>query len=111
MKANEFRILGPELGETDSFIDVTVNGIDGEGTVYFSENGGGREWQLSNKEIRRLSNQNFMIEIENVEAHGLWDKADGVGGERKHNVTDDFADENTQEAQKSLFLAAYFETR
>jgi hypothetical protein len=111
MQSNEFRILGSELGETDSYVDVTISGIDEDGKIYFSENGGGRSWSVENGEARRLMNQNVMIPSSTVGAHALWGCVDDIGGERKHTITDDFADENAEEAQRALFLAAYFETR
>lgn len=111
MKENGFRVLGSELGEPDTFIDVSVEGIDGDGTVYFGEPDGKREWDLSASDVRRLTNNNFMVGSSEVEAHPLWDRAKAVGEDQKKNAKTDYGIENLQKAQKNLFLAAWFETR
>jgi len=111
MKSKEFRILGSELGETDSFIDVTVDGIDEEGTLYFADVDSNRSWELTNREVTNLMNNNVMIGSDKVVTHKLWELATVIGTDRETVVTDDFAHENIEEAQRSAFLAAYFETR
>jgi hypothetical protein len=111
MKANEFRILGQELGEKDSFIDVEVSGIDTDGTIYFSDVDSSREWPLENSEVRRLLGQNLMIESSMVSENKLWKLAITVDQKGIGNASDEFAVENVVDAQKSIFLAAYFENR
>lgn len=111
MKSNEFRILGQELGETDSFVDVTVNGIDGEGKLYFADTKTDREWELTNQEISRLMNQNLMVEAARVSQNSLWKLATTVDKKGIGNASDQFAVENIEDAQRSIFKAAYFENR
>lgn len=111
MKANEFRVLGEELGETDSFVDVTINGIDEDGALYFSDTDSDREWSFTHRETRNLMGQNLMVESEKVQQHKLWDLAKTIEEKGIRNASDEFAVENVREAQRSIFLAAYFETR
>lgn len=111
MKSNEFRILGAELGETDSFIDVTVSGIDADQTIYFKDVDSDREWSLDNREISRLLNQNLMIESANVSQNKLWQLAGVVEQKGIGNASDQFAVENIEKAQRAVFEAAYFENR
>lgn len=112
MKSNEFRILGSELGETDGFVDVTVDGIDADGTIYFlATDGSGREWSLTNEKLTNLMNQDVMLNSSDVTAHKLWDRVDTLGTDESKNVTNAFAKEKVVEAQRKLFVAAYEETR
>lgn len=111
MKSNEFRILGAELGETDSFIDVTVSGIDADQTIYFEDVDSDREWSLNNREISRLLNQNLMVESALVSQNSLWKLAETVDKKGIGNASDQFAVEHIEDAQKSVFQAAYFENR
>lgn len=113
MKESEFRILGSKLGEPDTFIDVSVDGIDNDGTVYFAEVGdkAKREWDLKISEIKRLTNQNVMVGASGVEAHPLWDRAEQLTKDQDKNAKTEYGIESLEEAQRNLFLAAWYETR
>ena len=110
-KENQFRVFGGELREKDGYVDVTVSGIDGEGSVYFSEDNGGREWSLSSEKVSELIDDDLMLPRSAVVTHGLWNRLGDITGERKANVSDPFSDELLGEAQKALFRAAFEETR
>lgn len=112
MKATEFRILGPELGEPDSYIDAVVDGIDGDGTIYFAEVNGKRKWSLSSERISTLMESNFMLESSNVVKHKLWERLDKLTADlKKGRVTSNFAVDSVADAQRALFQAAFEETR
>lgn len=112
MKSNEFRILGSELGETDGFVDVIVDGIDSDGTIYFlATDGSGREWSLTNERLTELMEDDFMLDSADVDAHKLWDRLGVLGEDREKNVTNNFADDHVTEAQRQMFRAAFEETR
>jgi hypothetical protein len=112
MKESGFRILGSKLGESDTFIDVTVDGIDSDGIVYFAEKGDKtkRTWNLKTSEVKRLTNSNFMVGASMVESHPLWDRAEQVG-EDQSDMKTDYGVENLEKAQENIFFAAWYETR
>lgn len=112
MKSNQFRVLGSELGETDGYLNVVVDGIDSSGTIYFVDaDGTTREWSLSSEKISELMDENLMLNSGDVVKHALWDRVAALGVDIEQNVTNNFAKDQTKKAQKELFLAAFEETR
>jgi hypothetical protein len=111
MKGNEFRIFGPEFDATEGYLDISVEGIDEDGTIYFVDEKSNREFELSTERIQDLMEENLMLNSEEVSKHKLWERVRKIGKDRNERISDNFADQHAQEAQRALFLAAYEETR
>lgn len=112
MKANEFRILGAEVDEKESYIDVIVDGIGDDGSIYLSEVKGERSWQFSSERVSGLIEDNLLLESSEISDHKLWKRLDALTKDRVDGrVTENFAVQAVEEAQRSLFKAAFEETR
>lgn len=109
MKDTEFRILGSKLGEDDTFIDVVLDGIDGDGKVYFVEKNGSRTWSLRNAQVESFVSQKLMLGTESIKDHPLWDEAVTLG-EIQSKAKTESAKEDLIDAQRSVFVAAFKET-
>jgi hypothetical protein len=113
MQSNEFRILGPVLGEPDGYIDIVVAGLGENGDIYFqARDDKSREWSLSSERVQNLMKENKLLRSEEVEQHKLWERVRNLGKDvNKGRVSSPFAKESVAEAQAMLFDAAFEESR
>lgn len=112
MKANEFRILGDEVNEDESYLDVVVDGIGDDGSIYFADVNSGREWKISSERVSELISDDLLLEASEVSQHKLWGRLDKLTKDLvEGRVTDNFAVSAVKDAQRSLFRAAFEETR
>jgi len=112
MKANEFRILGSEVDEKESYIDVIVDGIGDDGSIYFSEVKEERSWKFSSERVSGLIEDNLLLESFEITKNKLWERLDKLTKDRlEGQVTKNFAVQSVEDAQRSLFKAAFEESR
>jgi hypothetical protein len=111
MKANEFRIFGPEVNQKESYLDVVVDGIGDDGSIYFAEVNGERDWQLSSERVSELIGDNLLLESSEISQHKLWQRLDKLTKDRlEGRLSDNFAIGSVEDAQRSLFNAVFEET-
>jgi len=103
-----FRVFGDVLDREDSYLDVTVGGVDETGNIYLVEPGtGGETWSFTAEEIADLYDELLLVGADNIPypTHELWTDLDNIGSTRKNVSINNFVDTDLMESQKFLFMA------
>lgn len=82
----QLRIYGPVLGESDTFIDVTVdkqNSAILDRSVTLTEDGGTRSWQMDLQRLESLQERRVAITHSKMThpSHNVWNRLDGLRGD------------------------------
>ena len=106
-KQTGFRVFGDVLDREDSWVDVSVAGVNSDGEIYLEEKNGDGSWTFTADRLERLNDELLMVGDSQipVEDHPMWGRLDAIGEDRKAIDINAFVDENLQESQKALFQA------
>lgn len=82
----ELRIYGPVLGESETFIDVTVdkqNSAILERSITLAEKNGTRTWTMDIERLETLQDRRVAITHSQMThpKHNVWDRLDGLRGD------------------------------
>lgn len=103
-KQSGFRILGDELDRDESYLDVSVDGVDGDGKIYLKAQDG-ETWELTAEQLGTLYQDLLLVGQDNIPKpnHDIWKNLDRLEKTRKNTNINNFVDENLQKAQRNLF--------
>lgn len=103
-----FRVLGEELDREESYLDLTVDGVDEDGRIYLAESGtDGEVWSFDADELEGLVDDLLAIGDSQIPFpdHDIWTDLDNVGQTRASVDINNWVDDNLRLAQEHLFRA------
>lgn len=103
-----FRVFGDVLDREESYLDVSVSGVDEDGDIYLAEGGqGGETWEFDAEEIADLHDDLLAVGQSKIPfpEHGIWTDLDNIGDTRKEVDINQWVDNHLLESQRHLFKA------
>lgn len=104
----DLRILGPPMGLTESYIDVTIDGIDLKGRVYLTKVDGTEEYVIDSVRLQELHEEDMAVSLSSVPESPLWATLDGLTDARNDPELNSDAHMALENAQRSVFAAIMY---
>jgi hypothetical protein len=103
-----FRVFGDVLDREESYLDISVSGVDTDGNIYLEESGAdGETWSFTPEEIREFHEELLLVGDNDIpfQDHAIWTDLDSIGNTRAEVDINQFVDEYLLESQRNLFKA------
>lgn len=111
-KGSNYRIHGSVVNRPDSFIDVTISGVDLDGNVYLSPvSDTGEEWSFSMDELRQHRSAGLLADNDTAADNALWKEAVKIEQLRADSAATGEGKGELEAASKALFRAAVAENK
>lgn len=104
-KQSGFRVLGSVLDLNDSFVDLDVDGVDGDGIVYLLDPKSGETYEVNHEELREWKENLKAVGSGNIplESDDVWKTLGTIGDQRKSHDANVWFDDRLAKAQEEMF--------
>lgn len=105
-KQSGFRVFGGALDRGESYVDLTVDGVDGDGTIYLIASDG-ETWEFDAERLGSLYDDLLLVGQSDIPLpkHQIWKDLDTLTKTRADTNINNFVDDRLERAQKNLFRA------